>query len=210
MPEVKCKFCAGVKPESSPAQPYSPAWYRKVIMRGGKKKSIKEPGAWRWKDFTIDVLGHRYNVEPPEPPVLNRKWLAWFQRIELHNERNESLNKWVLYNGYHVTHANGWEMSMHYWPSHGLKFTVENFDPARDSQSLEQFLKLLKPEKRGAQTQKIVTDESIKDALSELGDKATQAATAKALNVSETALEQWRRKQGIKTWREVVNRHART
>jgi hypothetical protein len=67
-------------------------------------------------------------------------------------------------------------------------------------------LEFFQPETRGAV--KTITDERLKDVLSDLGKGATQVAAAAALKVSQTALEKWRRRQGFKTWREVVNRYA--
>jgi hypothetical protein len=159
------------------------------------------PGAWRWKDFTIETIGHEYHVMPPDPPIFNRKWLDWFQRIEQHDEDGH----WTLFNGYHVTHVTGWSMIMHWWPSHNLIFTVRDFEPTRDFQSLEQFLKLFKPETRGAPK---ITEAAIKGAVTKIIPplKPTQAATAKVLEVSESALEKWRQRNGIKTWKEVVER----
>jgi len=52
-----------------------------------------------------------------------------------------------------------------------------------------------------------ITEREIRTALAKLGDKATQVATASAMNVSESALEKWRQRQGISTWQNVVKRY---
>jgi hypothetical protein len=61
-------------------------------------------------------------------------------------------------------------------------------------------------ETRGAE--KKITDERLKRVLSKLGNSATQVSAAKELKVSETALEKWRRRQGIESWRDVVSRYS--
>ncbi len=94
----------------------------------------------------------------------------------------------------------------HWWPTHEFKIAVSNFNPDYDFETLTRALRFFKPETRGGE--KKITEVRLKDALSELGKDATQRGIAAHLQVSETALEKWRRRQNIDTWREVVNRYA--
>ncbi len=100
----------------------------------------------------------------------------------------------------------------HWWPSHDWIVNQHmQFMPVVDIDKVtvegaQIALEFFQPETRGAV--KTITDERLKDVLSDLGKGATQVAAAAALKVSQTALEKWRRRQGFKTWREVVNRYA--
>jgi hypothetical protein len=98
-------------------------------------------------------------------------------------------------------------MVIHWWPSHDFIFTVKSFNPERDFDSLARFLKLFKPETRGAPKIKEV---ELVGAIRRLGTKATQAATAKEIGVSPQALRQWAARKGIHAWGEVKSQYKTT
>ena len=96
---------------------------------------------------------------------------------------------------------------MHWWPSHDLIFTVTGFDPARDFQSLEQFLKLFKPETRGAPK---ISEVKLIEAIQRLEPHATQSAVAKDVGVTPRTLQRWASKIGLKDWDSVRRRYEPT
>jgi hypothetical protein len=156
------------------------------------------PGRAKWKDYEIELLGHVYHTEPPIPPIVNRKWLVWFQHIQRHTEDNRPLPEWTEFNGYRVTHKNGWGMVIHWWPSHGFIFTVKSFNPERDFDSLARFLKLFKPETRGAPEK--LNEAEVAKAIRKLGSRATQRAAARKLGVTPRALQLWAAKNSLGGW----------
>jgi hypothetical protein len=188
-PKLECLFCAGVKPIEVSRSP----------------SELGELG--RWKDYQLVRLGHiyNYNVEPPEPPRLNLKWFDWFHRHQSHGEDNQPLPQWTLFHGLRVKHKNGWEMLLHWWPTHGLIFTVKDFKPERDFNSLTKFLKLLKPETRG--NPKFNETDLIRS-IQKVGKDATLTAVAKELNVTRQALQFWARRGGLKSWDKVKERYS--
>ncbi len=204
--KAECQFCAGVEPFESPAGEYSPAHFTELPRKGSKKLYRRMAGAWRWKNFTIELLGHVYAAEPPEPPIFNRKWLEWFQRLQHHGHNNQPLQVWTLYNGYRVKHTGGWEMIMHWWPTHDLIFTVKDFKPEKDFDSLTQFLKLFKPETRGEPK---FTEIELATAIKKLGANVTQAAVAKELKVSDRTLRDWAA-SGNMSWEGIRRRYKKT
>lgn len=198
--KAECQFCAGVEPIAAAAGAYSPADFTEGVWVGNKRRSRKMKGGWRWKDYTIELLGHLYNTVPPEPPIFNRKWLAWFQRIEQHDAEGRSLHRWTLFNGYHITHKTGWSMDAHWWDSHDLIFTVKDFKPERDFDSLTQFLKLFKPETRGHPK---INNVDLVKALRKVGEDATQRAVAEEMGVTGSALRAWATRNGLENWQRV-------
>jgi hypothetical protein len=63
-----------------------------------------------------------------------------------------------------------------------------------------------KPRPAGAPTK--LTDEGVGKAIKKLKGRATQKAVADQLNVAERTLERWRLRQGLKSWKEAVERYA--
>ena len=118
MKKSECLFCAGVAPIVIKTGADSPAHFTERTPKGSKKPLRRVAGGWRWKDYTIRLLGHEYTTEPPEPPIFNRKWLDWFQRSQRH-DAGKPLRAWTLYNGYQIKHTNGWGMIAHWWPREG-------------------------------------------------------------------------------------------
>jgi hypothetical protein len=205
IPKLECLFCAGVEPIPAAGGAYSPADFTELSPIGSKKAWRKMQGGWRWKDYTIELFGHVYNVEPPEPPILNRKWVAWFQRIQHHAEDNQPLPEWTLFYGYRIKHKGGWEMLLHWWPTHELIFTVTNFKPENDFDSLTKFLKLLKPETRGNPK---FNEIDLVRSMQKVGKDATLTAVAKELNVTRQALQFWARRGGMESWDKVKERYS--
>jgi hypothetical protein len=104
----------------------------------------------------------------------------------------------------------GVEVRAHWWPSHewiiNQRVTLTASDPAERNTQLERAytaLDFFLLESRGASK---ITEAALAEALAELGPDATQVAVANKMGVSESALEKWRQRQGIKTWQEVVNK----
>jgi hypothetical protein len=186
-----CLFCAGEEP----------------THRGARA------GLGSWKGFTFEQLGHDYAAPPPFPPRVSGGKIVPFVRLDHYNNlqslsrqtRTLAATSWTLANGYRIAHTSGLLLFVHWWPSHGFKTEITNLEPEGFA-LVNKILKLFKLETRGAE--KKITDERLKGVLSKLGNTATQVATAKALKVSETALEKWRRRQGIESWRDVVNQYS--
>jgi hypothetical protein len=201
-PKLECLFCAGVAPSTVS---HSPSEFGEITPLGSKKPVRRVTGAGGWKDYQVLRLYHVYNVEPPEPPRLNLKWFDWFHRHQSHGEDNQPLPKWTLFHGLRVKHKNGWEMLLHWWPTHELIFTVKDFKPERDFNSLTKFLKLLKPETRG--NPKFNETDLIRS-MRKVGKDATLTAVAKELNVTRQALQFWARRGGLKSWDKVKERYS--
>ncbi len=155
--------------------------------------------AKRYAGFQVEIIGMDTDYDPPSPsgPFFHRTFGTRFKDDGL---QTESFYK--IHNACRIT-KKGSKMTVdvHWWPDHDFFFTIIGFDPAADFDSLALLQKLFKPETRGGVK---VTEDRVRHIVSSLGPEATQIAAAQALNVSESALEYWRRKRGIKTWQDVI------
>ncbi len=67
---------------------------------------------------------------------------------------------------------------------------------------------VFKPQPRPAGAPQKIVDEDVAKAIRKFKGKPTQKAVASELNVAERTLERWRSRQGLKSWREAVERYA--
>ncbi len=170
----------------------------------------------RWLDFTVDVIGIEAG-EPifprddddrviPSPPTPFFFFAASaFDALTPYRYQHFFIAR--------ITHKlSNVEMIVHWWPTHGRLFEmrgkIASQEPNDDIELFRSAFGFFQRETRGAE--KKITDERVKRVLSKLGAEATQEGAAKALKVSGTALEKWRRRQGIESWRDVVNRYSVT
>ncbi len=163
----------------------------------------------RWRDYVVEVFGIETAGEINYPRKFEHVWDSPPGPFFFIESPPQDHSAQILIRNFiacRVTHKNGLELFLHWWPSHGLKTISSGLKSVNDFDAFSQIMKLFRPETRGAE--KKITDARLKTVLSDLGAEATQTSAARALKVSETALEKWRRRQGIKTWREVVNRFS--
>jgi len=154
--------------------------------------------ARRFAGFRIELVGRRVDYDPPSPPGQ-----FFHKDVAMTFGGAEPDISCQIFDGCRVTKkGSAITVDVHWWPDHGLKLIPSGLETLRDHDTLDKALRLFRPETRGAQPK--ITDEKVQKTLAMLGAGATQGAAAKALKVSQTALEQWRRRQGIKTWQEVV------
>jgi len=166
----------------------------------------------RFKDFSFAVIGVDvlFRVTPPPPFASATMYiLPDAGRKALNPDYPDAVL--TLYSALVAEHKSGKvRLEAHWWPTHDWLLNLRAVLPPEgrnDALDVAQVaLEFFRQEMRGAE--KKITDERLKRVLSKLGDTATQVAAAKALKVSETALEKWRRRQGIESWRDVVNHYS--
>jgi len=195
------------KKQTIPPCPYcaDPDLFRKALastsMQRGKftiRTITDKELASRYAGFQIVVIGRQIDYDPPSPPGK-----FFHKHIAMTFGGAEVEISCQIFDGCRVTKkGSALTVDVHWWHDHGLKFISSGLETVRDHDTLDQALRLFRPETRGAQPK--ITDAKVQKTLAMLGAGATQGAAAKALKVSQTALEQWRRRQGIKTWQEVV------
>jgi hypothetical protein len=115
-------------------------------------------------------------------------------------------DKWLLYGGLRITHDQSEiEIHAHWWPTHDTIMQVIGFKANdlknTDAKIVKDAMVFFEVEARGSAR---ITEARVKEAVAALGGAPTQVATAKSLRVSERALEKWRQRQGIDSWKEVV------
>jgi len=169
----------------------------------------------RWGDFTVEVIGieagkpifprddDRVIPSPPTPFFFFAP--SAFDALTPYRYHHFFIAR--------ITHGlSNIELIVHWWPTHGRLFEmrgkIASQEPNDDIEAFKTAFGFFQRETRGAE--KKITDERLKRVLSKLGAEATQEGAAKALKVSGTALEKWRRRQGIESWRDVVNRYSVT
>jgi hypothetical protein len=171
----------------------------------------------RWKGFKIEILGMAYGLNLPLPP-------GPLFHVDDHIVSNYKTGC-TLFNACRITKdASDMDIRIHWWPDreelkaallpsgndglvrglkrHGRVITIKGFPLGRasveDFEILEQALTLFRfLEARGRPPK--ITDESIRAAVRKLGNKATQSAVARELDVSDRAI---RKHQGVLEWRE--------
>ncbi len=131
--------------------------------------------------------------------------------ISQKEDKDSPKSYWHLFNACRITKKGSKvTVDVHWWPDHGRLITVRNLSSAgasaADLEVINQAIKFFRDETRG---QRKITEEKLKKVLSSLGPNATQSAAAKTLKVNESALEQWRRRQHIATWQEVIKRYGK-
>jgi hypothetical protein len=170
-------------------------------------------------DFSVRIVGVEASFFLPSPgnppaPFSNHILTLLRSRRPLVPPPAKSSNPhaaYILFSGCVIEHEGGGvEVRAHWWPSHGWiidqRVRLTASDPAERNAQLEHAytaLDFFLLETRGAPK---ITETALATALAELGPDATQVATANSMGVSESALEKWRQRQGIKTWQEVVEK----
>lgn len=174
-----------------------------------------------FSDFSARVVGVEAGFFIPDPgrppaPFGNHLLMLLRDRRPLVPPPGKSSNPqaaYIIFSACVIEHEGGGvEVRAHWWPSHGWiinqRVTLSASDPTERNAQLEHAYKALDfflLETRGAPK---ITEAALAQALAELGPDATQIATANHLGVSESALEKWRQRQGVKTWQEVVNKFS--
>ncbi|HEX8352822.1 MAG TPA: hypothetical protein VF611_07985 [Pyrinomonadaceae bacterium] len=169
--------------------------------------------------FSARVVGVEAGFFIPDPgrppaPFGNHILMLLRDRLPLVPPPAESSNPqaaYIIFSGCVIEHeAGGVEVRAHWWPSHGWiinqRVTLTASDPAERNAQLGHAytaLDFFLLETRGAPK---ITEAALAQALVELGPDATQVAAANNMGVSESALEKWRQRQGIKTWQEVIDK----
>jgi hypothetical protein len=165
----------------------------------------------RFKDFSVVSIGLDVGFKtPPPPPFPNHIASLRAKRPEVVPNPSFPYSALTLFSAYVITHKHSLlTLEAHWWPTHGLLINLQgHLAPNATNDDLEvarEALEFFREETRGNAK---ITDERIRVALTELGTHATQIAAAKVMEVSESALEKWRRRRGIDTWQEVVSRYS--
>jgi hypothetical protein len=168
----------------------------------------------RWQDFKVEVFGIRSTGEMYLPKQFDRVYYNPPPPFFFASSISQGEDQPLVYRQFfacRITHkSDDVSIIVHWWANHGRKFDMcGSLAPESVSDKLEvtkNALSFFQRETRGAE--KKITDARLKSVISKLGTSATQVAAAKALKVSETALEKWRRRQEIESWRDVVNRYS--
>ncbi len=164
-----------------------------------------------WRDFKAEVFGLESGDAPIYPHDGERRAVDMPQAPFLFAGTDDAVGGFLQFFAVRLTHKRSpLALVAHWWPTHGrlveLRGPLSEDDPNADVELARKLFSFFRREARGAEP-KITQDRLVK-VLAKLGPKATQTGAAKTLCVSDTALEKWRRKQGINTWREVVERYA--
>ena len=168
----------------------------------------------RWRDFTVEVFGIESTSELILPRTEERVYHSppppFFYAISVPQGENQPF-KYQQFFICRITHKKSdVSILVHWWADHGRVMRIDSslsWDATNDSLGIiKTGCEFFQRETRGAE--KKITDERLKRVLSKLGNSATQVSAAKELKVSETALEKWRRRQGIESWRDVVSRYS--
>ncbi len=174
-----------------------------------------------YKNFRLRIIGvdigfFVYHPDPPMPFTghvlsMRKRSPTVLPPIPSTNGRGA----YTLFSGSVLEHVAGrTRMEAHWWPSHSwiinqrVSLTASKAEERNAELEISQMaLNLFVMETRGAEQK--ITDVGLRAAIASLGEKVTQKAVAEELGVSESALEQWRRRNGISTWREVVGFYAK-
>ncbi len=162
----------------------------------------------QWSDFTIEILGVKFDEEPPMPP--SDQFFSLGKESEYDCAGRTSKVNWYLFSIYRITHKKSdIAIDVHWWPEHGRVITIQDLPAAgptnTDLEIINEALKLFRVETRGGVK---ITEERIKQVIAESGSSVSQKEAARMLEVTESGLEKWRARRGFSTWQEVVDRMA--
>jgi DNA-binding transcriptional regulator YiaG len=155
----------------------------------------------RFKDFGLEIISFESKYSPFYS--ASNALLFMLSAAPPDIARNNKFS----FNVARVTHKKSpVVVDAHTWFSHGTVLIVHHVPQkltSADVTAMQEALEFFKPETRG--TPKLTTA-AISEAIKQIAadSKPTQAAAAKALEVSESALEKWRRRNGFETWGGVV------
>lgn len=102
-----------------------PAWPVPVIFRGvgslhSKMLIGRDHFAQKWQSFNVEILGSDLTERPPMPPL---------PLFGLTKTTTPDRISYILWNACRITHEEfGLVINLHWWPSHGRVFSVENLD----------------------------------------------------------------------------------
>jgi len=146
--------------------------------------------------FGNHVVGHRRKppaVQAPYTP-LTTVGLAMFSAFVMENDKGTA------------------RVEAHWWPSHEwivrqqVRFTGSEPEVRKgELETTARMFEFFQLDSRGAPK---ITESGVRDVIKRLGPRAQQKEAARVLNVTERTLERWRARQGLKTWREALDRYA--
>jgi hypothetical protein len=169
----------------------------------------------RWADFKIEDFGiesvgapflprdeERVSIYPPGPFFFA---YSSFPRLG----RGDETAHYGQFFACRITHKDSdLSIIVHWWPTHGRLIDIHGslspFPVNGDLEVIKTALDFFSRETRGNPK---LSEEIISDVLRRLREP-TQRAAAEELQVTEQALEKWRARQGMATWREVINRYG--
>jgi hypothetical protein len=164
-----------------------------------------------WREFTVEVFGIEYADESllplptdtnlPSPPMP-------FLRFDLPTPTGVNLPpRYHLFFVCRITHRDS-DLSLvaHWWTTHGRLIDVRGSLSTESNDDLGIIKKALDFFQRETRGNPKISEEAIITALKRLGSDPTQQAVADELQVTRQALENWRAKQGLSTWKEVSER----
>ncbi|MDQ3254455.1 MAG: RWP-RK domain-containing protein [Acidobacteriota bacterium] len=170
----------------------------------------------RWNDFTVEVFG----VESSGSPMLPRNSAGvlvsppgpFFFLASFFPKGSQTAHYYQFFVCRVKHKTSDLCLVSHWWQSHGRLINLQgslspfplNWELDIIKDALDFFLK----ETRGGQEK--FTEEMMSDVLRMLGPHATIRAAANSLQVTETTLNRWRRRHGMRAWRDVINRYSGT
>jgi hypothetical protein len=166
----------------------------------------------RFKAFTVRLLGVDVSFsEAGPPPFTSSVAHHVVARPDVPSPARGALPSVALTQfSACVIEGEGVRLEAHWWPSHDWivnhTFRLTKHDPEGRNAQLEaagRAVEFFQLEARGAPK---ITEARIREALEVIGPSATLIEAARVLRVSESALEKWRQRHKIGTWREVVSR----
>lgn len=171
-----------------------------------KEEDFRDP----WRDFIVEVFGVE-SIGEPLLPTNNNSTITgppapfFFLSTVFQGESLPFLYRQFF--ACRITHK-GRDISLvvHWWVSHGRLMHIHGplslGDAKRNLKMIKESLDFFQPEARGNPKLGL---ENVLDAYRRAGYKATQKAVAKELQVTEQALERWRKRFNLSTWREVTD-----
>jgi hypothetical protein len=181
-------------------------------LRGDRLRMIfdEENFDARWRDFKVEVLGIQSVEEMFLPKNEDRVYYSppppFFFAMDVWQGNNQPF-AYQQFFACRITHKDSdVSIFVHWWANHGRIMRVDSSllpDTTNDTLAIiKAACDFFQREKRGDPKLSL---ELILDAHRRLGSKTTQRAIAGELKVSERALEKWRARQGMSSWRQVEN-----
>lgn len=158
----------------------------------------------RFKNFDLDILTFKSKYSPWSVP--GPLFLTFLIAAAKDTEFQFSVCR--------ITHKKSpLIVEAHKWFSHGTMVTVRGF-PAKENEFtsadldvIKEAMEFFRVETRG---QPKITPGDVAKAIQELGSDATQAAVAKELGVTGSALRAWAVRSGMRNWESVKDHYRNT
>ncbi len=150
--------------------------------------------------FKIEIIGIESKTRPPMPSG------AFFSVTTTGEGKDAS---YVSYNAARITHRDSnIVIESHWTPEHGRIVTLRGFESVstnpQELSIINTALKFYRREPRGGAK---ITEDMFRVALAKSGKDAKQKEVATALRITERGLEKWRTRQGINSWKELIERY---